>query len=161
LVDHITSLRRHMGAMHEAVYCNWCNKNNFASMLPKDTKQRHEAKAAGTAQSTLDAHLREMPAPERVVKYTDALFREAAIEWLVSTDQPVQAFEHPAFKNMIDIAARATEGVKIPNCKATQREIIDMFKRNLTKLRNRLNVRNSRLYAVVCMHIWMLNPAIE
>ncbi len=41
---------------------------------------------------------------------------------------------------MIDIAARATEGVNIPNRKATRREIIDMFKRNLTKLRTRLNV---------------------
>ncbi len=57
-------------------------------MLPKDTKQRRETEAAGATQSTLDGHLREKPAvPERVVKYTDALFREAAIEWLVSTDQ--------------------------------------------------------------------------
>ncbi|KAI0686300.1 hypothetical protein C8T65DRAFT_525276, partial [Cerioporus squamosus] len=140
LVDHITSLHHHMGALHEGIYRNWCDKNDLLSMLPKDTKQRREAEVATVAQSTLDTHLREKPAPERVVKYTDDLFQEAAIEWLVSTDQPIQALEHPAFKNMIDIAARATEGVKIPNCKTTRREIINMFKCNLTKLRDRLQV---------------------
>ena len=36
-------------------------------------------------QQTLDPHLREKP--ERVVPYSDALFREAAVEWLIATDQ--------------------------------------------------------------------------
>jgi hypothetical protein len=38
-------------------------------------------------QGRLDNHLQEMPRKERVIPYTDALFREAAIEWLVATDQ--------------------------------------------------------------------------
>ena len=29
----------------------------------------------------------ELPRKERVIPYTDALFREAAIEWLVATEQ--------------------------------------------------------------------------
>ena len=52
----------------------------------------------------------------------------------------MQALEHPAFKNMIDIAARATKGVKIPNRAQTRSEIIKLFKRNMTRLRERLNV---------------------
>jgi hypothetical protein len=38
--------------------------------------------------------------------------------------QPIQAFEHPKFKEMIDIASQATSGVKIPGRKATHVEII-------------------------------------
>ncbi|KAF8876423.1 hypothetical protein BD779DRAFT_1449448, partial [Infundibulicybe gibba] len=49
----------------------------------------------------------------RTVPYSDQLFRDAAIEWLVSTDQPLAALEHPKFINMINIVARATNGVVI------------------------------------------------
>lgn len=50
---------------------------------------------------------------------------------------------------MIDIAARATDGVRVPNRKQTRRAIIETFKRNLTKLRERLNVQyvSSSCYA--------------
>jgi len=54
--------------------------------------------------------------------------------------QPIQAFEHPSFRNMIDIAARATNGVTIPNRKVTREEIMNMFKNQLTRLKERLNV---------------------
>ncbi|KAF8520900.1 hypothetical protein BU17DRAFT_65121 [Hysterangium stoloniferum] len=46
-------------------------------------------------------------------------FQATMIEWLVSTDQPIQALEHPAFQNMMNIAACAKDGVKIPNHKQT------------------------------------------
>jgi hypothetical protein len=66
----------------------WADKNKFISMLPKDAqKRRREVQAASEAQSRLDSHLREKPQKERVIPYTDDIFREAAIEWLVSTDQ--------------------------------------------------------------------------
>jgi hypothetical protein len=46
-------------------------------------------------QGRLDSHLQEMPRKERVIPYTDALFREAAIEWLVATDQvTISYFAH-------------------------------------------------------------------
>lgn len=54
--------------------------------------------------------------------------------------QPIQALDHPKFKEMIDIAARATNGVKIPSRKATQNEIMFSFKKHLTDLKARLNV---------------------
>jgi hypothetical protein len=43
---------------------------------------------------------------------------------------------------MIDVAARATNGVKIPGRKATQAEIMRMFKNHLTKLKTTLNVQH-------------------
>ncbi|KZP09480.1 hypothetical protein FIBSPDRAFT_759939, partial [Athelia psychrophila] len=54
--------------------------------------------------------------------------------------QPIQAFEHLSFKRMIDVAARAVNGVVIPNRKATRAEIIDLFKCQLTRLKERLTV---------------------
>ncbi|KAG2351106.1 hypothetical protein BDR07DRAFT_1386546 [Suillus spraguei] len=64
---------------------------------------------------------------------------QAAIEWLVATDQPIQALEHPKFKEMVDIASHATNRVKISGREATRAEIMRMFKNNLTRLRNTLN----------------------
>ncbi|KAJ7144649.1 hypothetical protein C8R44DRAFT_575549, partial [Mycena epipterygia] len=77
---------------------------------------RKAKKAAATAagpevQPTLDPHLFEMSAKEVIIPYSDALFRQAAIEWLVATHQPVDAFEDPRFVNMINIASCAKNGV--------------------------------------------------
>ncbi|KAI1792038.1 hypothetical protein LXA43DRAFT_888178, partial [Ganoderma leucocontextum] len=144
LVADVSTARRHFESAHAGTYRTWAEKNNFASMLPKDSKARRDDQAANN-QSRIDPHLKQRPAQERVVKYSDELFRTAAVEWLIATDQPIQALEHPAFKNMIDIAARATEGVTIPNRKQTRKAIIDLFKANLTKLRERLNVRSISL----------------
>ncbi|KAG1758115.1 hypothetical protein EDD22DRAFT_784350, partial [Suillus occidentalis] len=77
-------------------YHAWCTKNTFTSMLPKDVKDRKNAAAIANAeQGSLDNHLREIKSTERVLPYSDKLFREAAIEWLASTNQPIQAVEHP------------------------------------------------------------------
>ena len=54
-------------------------------MLPRDTEARlQESKADAEKQTTLDSHLAEQ---ETVVPYSDAVFREAALEWLIATDQ--------------------------------------------------------------------------
>jgi hypothetical protein len=42
---------------------------------------------------------------------------------------------------MIDVAARATNGVKIPGRKATRAEIKRTFKDHLTRLKAKFNVR--------------------
>lgn len=57
--------------------------------------------------------------------------------------QPLQAFDHPSFQKMIDIAARATKDINIPNRKATRKHIIEVFKKNLDQLRIRFSVRIS------------------
>ena len=55
------------------------------SKLPGDVKKRKEA--AEEVTRTLDRDLREKKMSERVIPYSDKLFRRAAIEWLVATDQ--------------------------------------------------------------------------
>jgi hypothetical protein len=57
-------------------------------MLPHDIKARRTAAAIANVQQTrLDDHLHEIPPKKVVVPYTDILFRDAAIEWLISTSQ--------------------------------------------------------------------------
>ncbi|KAL1949584.1 hypothetical protein VTO73DRAFT_8465 [Trametes versicolor] len=136
ITSEVSTLRRHLQACHEGVYLAWCQANEFVSMLPKDTKARKEKAANKASQSRLDGHLREHT---RLVPYSDELFNAAAQEWLIRTEQPLQALQHPAFREMIDIAARATNGVKIYNLRNTRQAIIDTFKHNLTNLSKRLN----------------------
>ena len=63
-------------------------KNNFESKLPKAVKSRKDAKAAEdhSKQSLLDQHLEEQH-KEIFIPYSDLLFQEAAIEWLIAMDQ--------------------------------------------------------------------------
>ena len=89
--------------------------------------------------TTLDRHLSEQSLTERVAPYSDKFFHQVAIEWLVATDQPIQALEHPQFKKMIDIASRATKGVNVPSRKVTRSHIIRYFKDHLMKLKTRLS----------------------
>ncbi|KAJ6527510.1 hypothetical protein B0H19DRAFT_1334850 [Mycena capillaripes] len=140
LVAEATTLRRHLEAHHYNKYHQWAKKNDFISALPGDKKNAAAAAEKFPSQPTLDERLREKPAKEVIIPYSDALFREAAIEWLVATDQPLDALEHPKFREMIDIAARAKDGVRIPGRKATRDEIIDTFKRRMDQLKAKLNV---------------------
>ena len=55
-------------------------------MLPKDAEKCCKDIHAKN-QLRLDPHLWEKPQRERIILYTDKLFCDAAIEWLVSTDQ--------------------------------------------------------------------------
>ncbi|KAH9920979.1 hypothetical protein B0H21DRAFT_701867 [Amylocystis lapponica] len=140
IVAEATTLRRHMQAFHEGEYKKWAEEHSFQSMLPKDSKARR-AQAAANTQGRLDPHLKVMPKQLHTEPYTHARFRDASIEWIVATDQPIQALEHPTFRKMIDIASRATEAIKIPGRKRTRKEIIRMFQQQLLHLRKKLNVR--------------------
>ncbi|KAF8240518.1 hypothetical protein L208DRAFT_1189581, partial [Tricholoma matsutake] len=91
-------------------YRNWAKGANFVLKLPGDIKKQKAAVEEATRM--LDCDLREKKLSERVIPYSDKLFHRAAIEWLVVTDQLIQALEHPKFKEMIDVASRATNGVK-------------------------------------------------
>jgi hypothetical protein len=127
-----------MGLKHKFRYTQWAKDCNFKSMLPDDVKARKAAvEAASASQTIIDEHAVPLPPKEHVVLYSDELFEQAAVEWLIETDQPIAAFEHPKFREMVNIAARATNGVKIPNRKATRRAVINLFKKNLYHLRTR------------------------
>jgi hypothetical protein len=62
--------------------------------------------------------------------------------------QPIQAFDHPSFKNMIDVAARATKGVNIPGRKVTRKHVIELFKKNLHNLRLKIMVSTTHHWIV-------------
>ncbi|KAJ2919527.1 hypothetical protein MD484_g940, partial [Candolleomyces efflorescens] len=104
----------------------WCKRNNFESNLPSNVKTRKEKTASD--QTTLDGHIVAIKPTPPMVKYLDVLFR-----------QPLQCVGHPKFHKLIDIASRATDGVKIPTCQATQESIIKRFKKNIKDLTNRFN----------------------
>ncbi|KAI0264290.1 hypothetical protein BGY98DRAFT_890875, partial [Russula aff. rugulosa BPL654] len=126
-------------------YRNWAKCTNFLSKLPGDVKMRKAAAEEVTL--TLDRDLREKKPYEEVIRYSDKLFRQVAVEWLLNLRfhylslQPIQAFEHPKFKELIDVASCATSGINIPGRKATRAEIIRMFKNHLTMLKAQLKVR--------------------
>jgi hypothetical protein len=57
----------------------------YESKLPGDIKKRKVA--AELVTRTLDHDLQEKKLTERVVPYTNKTFHQAAIEWLVASDQ--------------------------------------------------------------------------
>ncbi|KAG2060943.1 hypothetical protein BDR06DRAFT_871193, partial [Suillus hirtellus] len=138
IVNKTSTLRHHAEAKFTGKYCTWAKANTFTSKLLGDITAKK--KKAAHAQQMIDTHLTKRKLSERTIPYTHQNFRKAAIEWLVATDQPIQALEHPKFKEMIDVASRATQGVKIPGQKAMCAKIIHVFKNHLTKLKKKLNV---------------------
>lgn len=143
-------------------YRSWAKHANFQSKLPGDSKKRKAA--AEAVIRTLDQDLTEKKISERIVPYSHKGFRRTAVEWLAATDQvgkyihiyilsyhssqPIQALEHPKFKELIDLASRAKNGVRIPGRKATRGEIKRLFKDHFTKLKAQLNVR---LYLILAL----------
>ncbi|EPQ59870.1 hypothetical protein GLOTRDRAFT_24866, partial [Gloeophyllum trabeum ATCC 11539] len=87
-------------------YRLWCSQNNFVSMIKDDVEARKAQAATQQDQQTLDSHIRSTPRSS-VITYSDESFKELAVKWLVRTDQPLSALEHPAFVDMIEMAAKA------------------------------------------------------
>jgi hypothetical protein len=88
-VNEISTLRRHAEAKFAGKYRKWAKENSFESMLPGDVKARKD----NATQRSINAHLIERKLAERVVPYSDRLFKQAAIEWLVATDQVCPSIE--------------------------------------------------------------------
>jgi len=55
-------------------------------MLPDDTKARQEA-ALTLQQSAVDEHFKPVAPEDKPITYSDDIFKEAAIEWLIETNQ--------------------------------------------------------------------------
>lgn len=55
--------------------------------LPKAIRTRKEANQAADHkwQQTLNGHITHEPAAKRIVPYTDLLFQDATIQWLIET----------------------------------------------------------------------------
>jgi hypothetical protein len=57
-------------------------------MIPEDAKmRRQEAIANAKEQTQVDDHFRQVKPEEKPVPYSDELFKEAVIQWLIETDQ--------------------------------------------------------------------------
>ncbi|KIK26366.1 hypothetical protein PISMIDRAFT_61042, partial [Pisolithus microcarpus 441] len=109
------TLRRHLQARHQGEYLKWSAANRFKSMLPNDAKQRCKEAISSMQsvlgrQSSLEGHLVERGP---IVQYSEAVFHEATVSWLIETDQPIHALQHPSFGRMVEIASRAKNGIRI------------------------------------------------
>lgn len=67
----------------------WVRTSGFESMLPEATEARRLSRSSSAVQSSLDVHAK--PA-ERTVSYSDTIFKQAALEWLIATDQVIICF---------------------------------------------------------------------
>ncbi|KIO23445.1 hypothetical protein M407DRAFT_214556, partial [Tulasnella calospora MUT 4182] len=138
VTDYVTTLRRHLEAHHKHEYRKWCKASNFTSQLPGFKKAAKLKQVESLIQSTLDNNL----VPRSLIpEYSDQNFCDAAIEWLVATDQPLSALDNPKFHKMINIAAKAKSGVKIPSRKEMRADVVSKFAKHLIDMRRVLNVR--------------------
>jgi hypothetical protein len=55
-------------------------------MLPEDTKERREA-LQSLQQSAVDEHFKAVAPEDKLIAYSDEVFKEATIEWLIETNQ--------------------------------------------------------------------------
>ena len=134
-------------------------------MLPQDTKQRRQAfldRSVKAPQASATDYFK--PETEKPIAQSDKSFAYAAIEWLIQTDQasvfsshsskrrtelmapfqPLQAFEQPSFKKMIDLVSNGS--IALPSPRQTCRYIIKTFKQQMCLLKERLNVSSFILY---------------
>jgi hypothetical protein len=133
LVAELLTLWWHLESAHRAEYLKWVKENSFISMLPKDRKAQ-KSNEKTSQQSQLNSHLQPMVSNEKVPDYSDMWFHNAAIQWLVNTNQPIAALKHPSFQHIINVAVRTTNGVKILSQKTTQEAIINSLEEQMVKL---------------------------
>jgi hypothetical protein len=63
-------------------------------MLPSDAKERKAADHVTILQTQVNKHFSKAQPEDKPLPYTDNLFKEAAIEWLIQTDQVSFCFEN-------------------------------------------------------------------
>ncbi|EKM49104.1 uncharacterized protein PHACADRAFT_202012 [Phanerochaete carnosa HHB-10118-sp] len=125
IISDITNLQRHIETKHL--------KNNSESKLRGDINERKASlETIKLEQKTLDTHLQDMPKEERVIHYSELVFKWIAVEWLAETDQ---VRRDSAFSAVLK--AQATNSVKIPNQKAACKEILERFYEQMAGLKAR------------------------
>ena len=101
IVAEVSTCRRHCGSKHavsitylrndscslplQGKYRSWCKKTGFESKLPGDVIARNLKPEQ--SQRTIDGYLVEKKSTDGSVAYSDRLFQQAVVEWLVATDQ--------------------------------------------------------------------------
>ncbi|KAF8272667.1 hypothetical protein EI94DRAFT_1565549, partial [Lactarius quietus] len=107
LTSEHTTLHQHTAALHAHCYRKWCESNCFNSMLPEDAKLHKSIALDKSQQSSVIEHFGPEHVDAKPTPYSHEAFKNASIVWLIKTNQPIQAFSHPKFKMMIDVASRA------------------------------------------------------
>ncbi|KAF6742591.1 hypothetical protein DFP72DRAFT_830399, partial [Ephemerocybe angulata] len=113
-------------------YDKWCERTGFTTMLPKAVASKGcsiETQRPMPSKPSTATSFPIQPAPMSS-STVSALFQQAAEEWLIMTNQPIDALSHPKFHELIQVAAaRATDGVTIPEKRAVRESIIRRFSR--------------------------------
>jgi hypothetical protein len=86
----ITSLILLLLSHNQGRYHNWAKGMSFMLKLPGDIKKRKAA--AEQAMHTLDDDVIEMPPSEQIIPYSNKLFHQVVLQWLVATDQVCNVF---------------------------------------------------------------------
>jgi hypothetical protein len=74
--------------MFQGQYLKWVKGTPGAvNKLPKHMVKLKADVKEGNEQTTLPDHYKPAEQTERVVLYSDDLFKQAALEWLIETDQ--------------------------------------------------------------------------
>ena len=69
-------------------YKKWAKLNNFVSMLPEDSKARRaQVLEENLQQTNVNDHFKPAPKEEKPEPFSDELFKQAAIDWLIETNQ--------------------------------------------------------------------------
>lgn len=68
-------------------------------MLPEDTKSRKAEVNEKLRQTQVNDHFEKIQPESKPEPYSDELFKEAAIQWLVGTDQVCVAFYYANFRS--------------------------------------------------------------
>lgn len=94
-----------------------------------------------------------------MVPFSEELFKQVSIEWLIATDQvhilllsavvtdsfylydqPLSAMEHPRFREMINLATRSKKEINTLGRKVARIQILNLFSNHLRDLKQRLAV---------------------
>lgn len=95
-------------------YRKWCEKNNFESMLPEDSKKRKALaldKSRLSRQSSVTDHFGPEDTDAKPIPYSDSAFKTAAVEWLIETNQ-VRLVRHIHFSILSHMAIAATPDIR-------------------------------------------------
>ncbi|KAH9163574.1 hypothetical protein EDB89DRAFT_1859888, partial [Lactarius sanguifluus] len=138
LTNEHSTLRCLAVAVHPHRYRKWCDSNHFNSMLPEDSKKCKRIEK--DCQSLVIDHFGPKDPTTKLIPFSEKALRTAALEWMITTDQPIQVFKHPTFMKMLDIASRANRSIQLPSPKQSRVQVIKMFKQQLCSLQDRLNV---------------------
>ena len=74
-------------------------------MLPSDAKERKAAEHVTLQQTQVNDHFAKALPDDKPPPYTDELFKEAAIEWLIQTDQVSFCFKYKIYYPNLSILA--------------------------------------------------------